>query len=83
MRRPRTRAVRYYLIHLEGCVEPGLVGPFPSERVRDMNAKRMGASHREPDALFWLDVAEEGTPLLGAYPAGLIEETDPSPPRGQ
>jgi hypothetical protein len=66
--------MKYYLIHVEGCVEPELRGPYANEEEQDQAAKTIRAAQSEEDALFWLNVTDDGTPSVGPYSGGFFEE---------
>lgn len=63
---------RYYLIEVEGGVEPSIQGPFQTEDERDDAAKQIHAAQEEDDGLFWADVDEDGGLTVGAYMAGFF-----------
>ena len=71
--------MKYYLIHVAGLIEPNLLGAW-----NDRDARANFALHyhnesdnydSEDDALFWLDIGMDGTPSIGAYPAGFFYVT--------
>ena len=64
---------RFYLIDVEGCVEPSLVGPFGDEETLAGEARKIRARQDEEDALFWLAIDEKGEPSVGPFAAGLFE----------
>ena len=63
---------RYYLIEVEGGVEPVAQGPFETEQERDGIAKEIHASMDDDDCLFWADVDERGVLAVGSYVAGFF-----------
>lgn len=57
-----------YYVEVFGCVEPEITGPFKTEEDRDEEAMKARAEQDDAtDALFWLDVHEDGTAQMGAY----------------
>lgn len=63
---------RRYVLQIEGCVEPLLLGPFSSAKERDDRAKLERNLH-ENDGVFWLNVSPDGEPEVGAYSNGFME----------
>jgi hypothetical protein len=57
----------YYLLVIEGGVEPFLRGPYQTEDERDNAAKQIRRSCDEDDGLFWADIDEAALPTVGAY----------------
>lgn len=70
--------MRYYLLGVEGGVEPFVQGPFQTEDERDDTAKQVHETQEEDDSLFWADVDETGGLSVGSYMARffLQEPTD-------
>ena len=73
----RTVDTFYYLLTVEGDVEPEVQGPFDNSEERDRAAK----SYREEGfegGLYPLDVRSPTEPILevGAYSGGFFEEDD-------
>ena len=62
----------YYLLEVEGGVEPAVHGPYRTEHERDNAAKQIRRNQREDDSLFWTDIDEAGTLTLGTYTAGFF-----------
>jgi hypothetical protein len=62
----------YYLIEVEGGVEPIVRGPYHTKHERDNAAKQIRLEQREDDGLFWADIDEAGTLAAGAYRAGFF-----------
>lgn len=60
-------SVKFYIVPVHGCIEPIIAGPYASESERDKAALDARQDQDESDALFWLDIAEDGTPTIGAY----------------
>lgn len=60
---------KYYLIEVEGGVEPYAHGPFQTGDERDNAAKQIRATQEEDDGLFWADVDENGELTVGHYKA--------------
>lgn len=63
---------RYYLIEVEGGIEPFTQGPFETENERDEIAKEIHAAIGEDDCLFWADVDDRGVLTVGPYMAGFL-----------
>lgn len=63
---------RYYLIEVEGGIEPFTQGPFETENERDEIAKEIHAAMGEDDCLFWADVDDRGVLTVGSYMAGFL-----------
>ena len=62
----------YYLIEVEGGVEPIVRGPYHTKEERNNAAKRIRRRQQEDDGLFWADIDEAGTLAAGAYRAGFF-----------
>ena len=67
--------ITFYLIDVDGCVDPSALGPYDTCEERDKEAKRVRARQKETDALFWADVVPRGTLKVGAYTAGFLNGT--------
>jgi hypothetical protein len=65
---------KYYLLEVEGGVEPTVRGPYRAKIERDSAAKRIRLSQEEDDGLFWADIDETGGLTIGAYVAGFFWE---------
>ena len=63
---------KYYLIEVEGGVEPSAQGPFQTEDEHDEIAREIHAVMDEDDCLFWADVDERGILTVGSYMAGFF-----------
>jgi hypothetical protein len=62
----------YYLIEVEGAVEPTVHGPYRTEHERHNAAKQIRRRQQEDDGLFWADIDEAGTLAVGPYTAGFF-----------
>jgi hypothetical protein len=62
----------YYLLEIEGGVEPVVHGPYHTKYKRDNAAKQIRQMQQEDDGLFWADVDEAGTLAVGTYTAGFF-----------
>jgi len=62
----------YYLLEVEGGVEPIIHGPYRTERERDNAAKQIRRTQQEDDSLFWADVNEVAVLTVGAYTSGFF-----------
>jgi len=57
----------YYLIEVEGGIEPFAQGPFGTEDERDAIAKEIRAAMDEDDCLFWAEIDDRGILTVGSY----------------
>jgi len=64
----------YYLIEVQGGIEPLTRGRFQDEHERDVRAKNIHKALRLDDSLFWADVDEAGGLIVGSYTAGFFRE---------
>ncbi len=64
----------YYLIEVQGGIEPLTRGPFQDEHKRDVRAKSIHKALSLDDSLFWADVDEAGGLIVGSYTAGFFSE---------
>jgi hypothetical protein len=64
---------KYHYIDVYGCVEPTAHGPFKTPEERDDSAMMCRRQQRDSDALFWLDIEDNGAVVVGAYGAGEVE----------
>ena len=64
----------YYLIEVQGAIEPLTRGPFQDEHERDDRAKSIHTALRLDDSLFWADVDEAGGLIVGSYTANFFYE---------
>jgi hypothetical protein len=62
----------YYLLEVEGGVEPSVQGPYETEYQRDRAAKQIRRRQEEDDGLFWADVDDAAVLTVGAYAAGFF-----------
>ena len=62
----------YYLLEVEGGVEPTVHGPYNTKHERDNAAKQIRRRQQEDNALFWADIAEAGILAVGPYTAGFF-----------
>ena len=63
---------KFYVIAVEGGIEPGIQGPFKSNRVRNTAAKKF-RNIDENNIAFWLD--QTGQKLsIGPYSNTFMEE---------
>jgi len=63
---------KYYLLEVEGGVEPIVRGPYRAKIKRDNAAKRIRLNQEEDDGLFWVDIDGTGGLTIGAYAAGFF-----------
>jgi len=64
----------YYLIEVQGGIEPLTRGPFQDEHERDDTAKDFHKALGLDDCLFWADVDEAGGLIVGSYTGGFFSE---------
>ncbi len=64
----------YYLLEVEGGIEPSVQGPYQTEDERDRVAKQVRRRQEEDDGLFWADFDEAAILTVGAYAAGFFWE---------
>ena len=62
----------YYLLEVEGGVEPTVHGPYRTKHERDNAAKQIRRRQQEGDCLFRADIDEVGTLVVGTYTAGFF-----------
>jgi hypothetical protein len=65
---------KYYLLEVEGGIEPIVRGPYQTKRERDNAARKIRRNQQEDDGLFWTEVDETGAFVAGAYAAGFFWE---------
>lgn len=73
---PPSFTERHYLIHVEGGTDPELRGPFESELDQQAAARDLRKEQDEEDALFWLDIDENGNPIVGSFTNQFFEPED-------
>ena len=64
--------MKYYAIHVHGCIDPELKGPYSTCEIRNSAAKDLRNSDEE-DVVFWLDITDNGRPRVGAYSNAFME----------
>ncbi len=64
----------YYLLGVEGGVEPTVHGPYATIDEQENAGKQIHREQEEDDSLFWAEVEEEGALTVGAYTAGFFWE---------
>lgn len=62
----------YYLLVVEGGVEPSVIGPYRTSDERDRAAKQIHGRQKEDDGLFWADLGKTAVLTVGAYTAGFF-----------
>jgi hypothetical protein len=62
----------YYLLKVEGGVEPTVHGPFRTKHERDDAAKQIRQRQEEDDSLFWANIDEAEILAVGTYTAGFF-----------
>jgi hypothetical protein len=68
---------KYYLLAVEGGVEPFVQGPYETEDERDHAAEQIHRGQEEDDGLFWADIDDAAGLTVGSYAAGFFWE-DPT-----
>ena len=61
---------QFYLVAVEGCVEPSLHGPYKDMRALRRAARKARAKQDIEDALFWMSITETGEPNIGSFISG-------------
>lgn len=64
----------YYLIEIQGGIEPLTRGPFQDEHERDVRARSFHKALGLDDSPLWADVDEAGSLIVGSYTAGFFRE---------
>jgi len=64
----------YYVLFVEGDIEPSLVGPFHNTDERDKAAVSLKREHGDENGIFMLDIDTIGRPSVDAYSGGFFEE---------
>jgi hypothetical protein len=64
----------FYLLTVEGGVEPSVQGPYQTEDERDHAAKQIHRGQEDDDSLFWADIDEGAVLTVGPYTAGFFLE---------
>ena len=64
----------YYLLEVEGSVEPSVQGPYQTEDERDHAAKEIHRGQEDDESLFWADINEGAALTVGPYTAGFFWE---------
>lgn len=62
----------FYLLVVEGDVEPMLDGPYRTADERDQEALAWRAKHGPDNGLYMLDVDADGIPHVEAYSGGFF-----------
>ena len=63
----------HYVVHVVGCTDPELVGPYTTRKYRDNKARFIRNDNTDEDAVFWLDVSSNGRVEIGAYSNAFME----------
>ena len=64
----------YYVLFVEGDVEPSLCGPYHNPKDRDEEAVRLKREHGDEHGIFMLDIDTIGRPSVDAYSGGFFQE---------
>ena len=62
----------YYLLEVEGGVEPIVRGPYHTKHEQDSAAKQIHQTQQEDDGLFWVEIDKVAALTVGAYSAGFF-----------
>ena len=62
----------YYLIGVQGGVDPFVQGPYQTEDERDEAATQIREAQEEDDSLFWAVIDEASGLSVGPYKAGFF-----------
>ena len=62
---------KHYLLVMWGDVEPGLMGPFASEKARDRKAREIRKVNGDDDGLYPLEAT--GKVAVGSYSGAFFE----------
>lgn len=63
----------YYVVHVVGCTDPELVGPYTTKQYRNKKAKMIRNENSDEDAVFWLNVTNTGKVSIGPYTNAFME----------
>jgi hypothetical protein len=64
--------MKYYILHVEGDIEPSLKGPYKTSGTRDLAARRLRQKTEGKDGVFWMDVTDGKAPVVGSYSGGFL-----------
>jgi hypothetical protein len=67
----------FYLLVVEGDVDPDIKGPYASQALRDQAARAHRARHGEDDGIYMLDVNADGEPQVSAYSGAFFKQRQP------
>ncbi len=62
----------YYLLAVDGGVEPFVEGPYRTKDERDRAARHIHERQKEDDSVFWADIDKVGALTVGTYTAGFF-----------
>jgi len=65
---------KWYLLIVQGDVEPTVVGPFDSNVIMENRAAQWRALYGKEDGLYGMQAVEK--PAVWAFPAALFEEEE-------
>lgn len=67
--------IDYYLLVIEGDIEPEVYGPYPSEGHRDLAARKYRIENGDDDGVYALDISSlTNKPVVSAYSGGFMDE---------
>ena len=68
---------KFYVLFVEGDIEPSLLGPYKTQNERDAKARELKINEdgyaNDENGIFWMDVTH-GVPEVGFYSGGFFEE---------
>ena len=70
----KNAVIKRYVLHVQGCVEPHLAGPYRTAKSRDIVARKIrneGGGENSNDGVFWLNLTD-GKIEVGAYSGGYM-----------
>lgn len=65
---------KFFNVPVWGSVDPSLDGPYTTAEERDAEAKKIHAEQEEEAGLFWLDIDNNGNPIIGSFSNADFEE---------
>lgn len=65
--------MKYYLLIVEGDIEPFLIGAFRTAAERDCRAFKEKRKRGDEDGIFMLNVPDRGHPKVDAYSGGFMD----------
>ena len=66
--------MKYYVLFIEGDVEPSLYGYYDTPKDRDDKAKALKREYGDKHGIYMLNVGKDGIATMDAYSAGFFTE---------